>query len=80
MKKPLLAATLSRADQSRSFHVLPSSGGWEVSESQNDRVVYRQSVGDWHRLEGVLARFKREILELLDQGWRERGLADPTAQ
>ena len=79
MKTPLLAATLTRADQTRSFHVLASSSGWEVSESKNDRVVYRRSCADWHRLEEVLARFELEILELLNQGWLERSLAEPDA-
>lgn len=60
----LLAARLVRADRVRSFHirsVVPA--GWEASEYEGERVV-RQHYRDWHRVEGTLVRYSREIASL----------------
>jgi hypothetical protein len=72
MNRPLLSATLVRADRIRSFQVRPTSpAGWEASEHEDQRIVQRQCHTYWHRVELTLARFAREIADLKEQGWRE---------
>jgi hypothetical protein len=69
MSLPLLAATLIRADHSRSFHILVGrSGGWDVTERRDQRVIQRH-YGDWHRVERVRILFTREICDLREEGW-----------
>jgi hypothetical protein len=72
MRTPLLAARLVRADHVRSFQICPAlPAGWEASERDNQRVVQEQRLKDWHRVEQALTRFKRQIVDLRDQGWRD---------
>ncbi len=72
MTEPLLAKTLVRDDQVRSFHVEPAPAvGWETSERADEQVVKQQRYTDWHRVERTLTRFTREIDVLREQGWRE---------
>jgi hypothetical protein len=71
--KPLVfAKVLVRAPQVRSFEIAPGPvAGWEVSERTGDHVVQQRHYTDWHRVERVLTRFRREISELRNQGWVE---------
>ena len=72
MTNPLLAATLVRADQTRTFHIQRAEpSGWEIAEHEDGRVVRRKHQTDWHRVERTLARYLREITDLREQGRRE---------
>jgi len=72
MKTSLLAKTLVRAGQVRSFRVLTAQpAGWEAVEQADHRIIHHWRYSDWHRVEWALGRFARAISELLDQGWHE---------
>jgi hypothetical protein len=71
MKKALLTARLVRADRVRSYHIGPTSAGWEASSREDERLVQERSYSDWHRVERTLERFRDEIAELRAQGWRD---------
>jgi len=71
MKKPLFAARLVRADRVRSYHVRPTTQGWEASAFEDHRVMHDRHYTDWHRVEHTLASFKHEIAGLRADGWRD---------
>ena len=72
MKPLVFAKVLRRAPQVRSFEIASAPvSGWEVSERADDAVVHQRHYSDWHRVERVLTRFRREISELRRQGWVE---------
>jgi hypothetical protein len=72
VKALVFAKVLVRAPQVRSFEVAAAPvSGWEVSERAGDAVVQQRHYSDWHRVERVLTRFRREISELQRQGWIE---------
>jgi hypothetical protein len=71
MKKALLTARLVRANRVRSYHIRPTSAGWEASAREDERLVQERSYSDWHRVERTLERFRDEIAELRAQGWRD---------
>jgi hypothetical protein len=50
--------------------VLAESSGWEASLEEDRSLCWRETQADWHRMERTLARFRREVSELLDRGWR----------
>jgi hypothetical protein len=65
-------STLVRGDHVRSFHLQPApTGGWEVSERVDQRLVYHQRHTDWQHVELTLTRFANVITWLKAQGWRE---------
>jgi hypothetical protein len=37
----------------------------------NDQVAHQQERTEWHQVERDLARFAREIEQLLREGWRD---------
>jgi len=43
--------------------------GWEVTVEENRRVQWREVLEDWHRVERTLDRVRREVEDLLDDGW-----------
>ena len=72
MKGLVFAKVLVRAPHVRSFEVTSAAeSGWEASERAGDTVLERRHYSDWHRVERVLTRFRREISELREQGWTE---------
>jgi hypothetical protein len=71
MKRALLTARLVRANRVRSYHIRPTSAGWEASARENERLLRERSYSDWHRVERTLERFRDEIAELRAQGWRD---------
>jgi hypothetical protein len=77
---PLLATTLVRDQHFRSFQVhLALSGGWKAWQRVDRQVVERQRHTDWQRVEQTLARFAREIDDLVEQGWRDAHRLSKTA-
>jgi hypothetical protein len=72
VKSFVFTKVLVRAPHVRSFEIAPGPvAGWEVSERAGDSVVQQRHYSDWHRVERVLTRFRREISELRNQGWIE---------
>jgi hypothetical protein len=45
--------------------------GWEVREEQDDEVVRRMWMSDWHRVEQAMTRFSIEVAQLQRAGWVE---------
>jgi hypothetical protein len=72
METELLTSTLVRDDHVRSFHVrLAPTGGWEVTERVDQRLVHRHRHTEWQRVEMTLMRLGNAIAWLKKQGWRE---------
>jgi len=72
----LFATTLIRDRHVRSFEVrLARTGGWEAWQQVDQQIVEQQRHTDWQRVEQTLARFAREIEDLLEQGWSETSIA-----
>ncbi len=55
----------------RRFSIQPTSGGWEVREEEDSRVVKQVCYTDWHRVERARRAFTVEMLNLQEQGWAE---------
>ena len=45
--------------------------GWEVREAQDDYVIKRTWMHDWHRVENAMRKFGLEALQLERAGWVE---------
>jgi hypothetical protein len=45
--------------------------GWEVREKQDDTVIKRTWIHDWHRVENAMMRFALEAIQLERAGWVE---------
>ena len=45
--------------------------GWEVREEEDDQVVRRTSLHDWHRVESAIMRFGIRATLLQQAGWVE---------
>ena len=48
-----------------------SERGWEVREEQDDEVVKRAWLQDWHRVENAMMRFALQAGQLQSAGWTE---------
>ena len=72
MRQLVFAKVLVSAPHVRSFEIASAAAsGWEVSQRAGDDIVEQHHYSDWHRVERVLTRFRREISELQRQGWIE---------
>jgi hypothetical protein len=63
--------TLIHANQRRSFSIWKSSGGWEICDKQDDRILRRSSYMDWHRVERAKLMFAVEAARLARVGWSD---------
>jgi hypothetical protein len=45
--------------------------GWEVWEEEDDAVVKRIRLHDWHRVECAIMRFSIQATRLQSDGWTE---------
>lgn len=45
--------------------------GWEVREEEDNRVIKRTRIHDWHRVEQAIALFAIEATRLERDGWVE---------
>jgi hypothetical protein len=45
--------------------------GWEVREEQDNRIVKRTWMHDWHRVESAMMKFALEAIQLQRAGWVE---------
>ncbi len=63
---------LRSANHVREFAVYEAgSEGWEVREEEDDQVVRRTWMRDWHKVEHAMMRFALEATELQRAGWVE---------
>ena len=49
----------------------PNDNGWEVREAEDNQVVKRSWLHDWHRVESAMMRFAIQTTELQSAGWEE---------
>ncbi|MCM3878604.1 MAG: hypothetical protein ND807_00710 [Vicinamibacterales bacterium] len=45
--------------------------GWEVRVEQDDRIVKREWLHDWHRVENAMMSFTVATMQLRSAGWIE---------
>ena len=45
--------------------------GWEVREEEDQRIVKRTWMRDWHRVENAMMRFGLQAMQLQRAGWVE---------
>lgn len=68
----IFSKRLQSQDHTREFVVdNADERGWEVREEQDDRVVKRTWMHDWHRVENAIMRFGLEAVQLQRAGWVE---------
>jgi hypothetical protein len=66
----MYARVLRNAQHTRRFLIQPtSSGGWEVREEHDDRLMRLAHYSDWHRVERAQRSFTHEAVLLRDAGW-----------
>jgi hypothetical protein len=64
---------LTQAGHVRRFTIRPAGGfGWEVREERDSQVVRRVRYDDWHRVERAIVAMRQQVLELEENGWRNR--------
>jgi hypothetical protein len=68
----LFAKRLFNDGHTREFVVDDERGnGWEVREAQDNHIVRRTLLHDWHRVESTIMRFGIEATQLERKGWIE---------
>jgi hypothetical protein len=61
---------LRSEDHTRQFVVDDADDrGWEVREEEDQRIVKRTWLRDWHRVETAMMRFGLEAMQLQRAGW-----------
>jgi len=48
-----------------------TASGWEVREAEDNHVIRRALLHDWHRVENAIMRFGLEVTQLERNGWIE---------
>jgi len=68
----IFSRRLRSEDHTREFVVdNADERGWEVREEQDQRIVKRIWMRDWHRVETAMMRFALEATQLQRAGWVE---------
>jgi hypothetical protein len=68
----IFAKCLRSQDHTRAFLVNSADvRGWEVLEEEDDQVVRRTRLHDWHRVENAMMRFAIRATQLQSAGWTE---------
>jgi hypothetical protein len=68
----IFSKLLRSEDHTREFVVdNADERGWEVREEQDQRIVKRTWMRDWHRVETAMMRFGLEAMQLQRAGWVE---------
>jgi hypothetical protein len=63
---------LRSQDHTRAFVVgHADEHGWEIREEEDNQVVRRTWLHDWHRVENAILRFMAEAVQLRSAGWVE---------
>ncbi len=68
----IFSKQLRSDDHTRTFVVGEADErGWEVREEQDDQIVRRTWLHDWHRVENAILSFMAESIQLRQLGWTE---------
>jgi hypothetical protein len=68
----MLNITLVKDEHTRSFEISAQPGeGWIARESLNGQVSEEHLLHDWHRVERMAERFRRDAETLVGAGWVE---------
>jgi hypothetical protein len=68
----IFSKRLQSDEHTREFSVdAAGDRGWEVREEQDQQIVKRIWVTDWHRVETAMMRFGLEAMQLQRAGWVE---------
>ena len=68
----IFAKRFSSQDHTRSFTVGDADErGWEIREEEDNQVIKRTWLHDWHRVENMMMRFAIEATQLQSAGWIE---------
>jgi len=68
----IFSKRLRSDDHTRTFSVNSAhQHGWEVREEQDDEVLTKTCLYDWHRVEKAMMRFAVEAMQLQNAGWTE---------
>ena len=68
----IFAKRLRSQDHTRAFVVNSADErGWEVLEEEDNQVVKRAWLHDWHRVENAMMRFGIKTIQLQSAGWTE---------
>jgi hypothetical protein len=66
----MFSVSLRRADHVRQYSISARGGaGWEVKLEEDRALKRHMEYDDWHRVERTLAMLRREVAELVQQGW-----------
>ena len=66
----MFAIRLAHDDHVRLYSICAAgAAGWEVRLEEDQKLRRLDHYHDWHRVERTLALFKREVLQLREQGW-----------
>ena len=68
----IFAKRFRSQDHTRTFVVgNVDDRGWEVREEEDNEVVKRTWLHDWHRVENAIMRFGIQASQLQSSGWTE---------
>jgi hypothetical protein len=68
----MLFITLAKDEHTRSFEISAQpEDGWVAFESEDGRVEQEHLLSDWHKVERMASRFRRDANTLVDAGWVE---------
>jgi hypothetical protein len=68
----IFSKRLRSEDHVRGFVIdAPDDRGWEVREEQDNRIVKRTWMHDWHHVENAMMKFAVEAMKLQRAGWVE---------
>jgi hypothetical protein len=68
----MFSISLRNADQTRRYSISPlGAAGWEIRLEQEGQLTRHVFYHDWHRVERMLALFRREVSDLTQRGWQE---------
>lgn len=72
MANPMFERTFRKDDHTMRFTIRDSgSAGWEVRQEQDDAVLTRTVLSDWHRVERARSAFAATAVGLAAAGWTE---------
>ena len=75
----IFSKRLRSHDHTRTFVVGESHGGsWEVREEEDNQVVKRTWLHDWHGVEKAMMKFAIQAISLENAGWTEVQTAEPS--
>jgi hypothetical protein len=65
----MLNITLAKDEHVRSFAISARPDGWVARESHDGLVEHEHALEDWHKVERLAERFRRDADDLVCDGW-----------